>query len=84
MKSLRQRLKNSTGLFVSKELLAKINIGKDIEMEIVDSVDREIWIRPVEKKVSKKTKEVWQSAKGGWKNHSIFGNMETKEIIEWM
>lgn len=78
---LKQRVKISTGLFIPKELLAKIDIGEDIEMEFVD---REIWIHPVEKKVGRKAEEVWQSAKGSWRNHPVFGNMKTKEIIEWI
>lgn len=50
----------------------------------MEFVDREIWIHPVEKKVGRKAEEVWQSAKGSWRNHPVFGNMKTKEIIEWI
>ncbi len=81
MESLMQPVKVSTGLFIPKELLAKINISEEVEMEFVD---REIRIHPVKKKIGKKADEVWQSAKGSWENHPIFGNMKTKEIIEWI
>lgn len=81
MESLTQQVKMITGLFIPKELFAKINIGEDVEMEFVD---REIRIHPVENKISKKVDKVWQSAKGSWKNHPVFGNMKTKEIIEWI
>lgn len=71
------------GLFIPKELLARINIEEDIEMEIKD---KEIWIHPVEKKkgVVKNAAEIWQSVEGHWKKHPVFGNMKTKEIIEWL
>jgi len=61
------------------DIFGDANIGDEVEMEFAD---REIRIHPVKKKISKKADEVWQSAKGSWKNHPVFGNMKTKEIIE--
>ncbi|MBI4777983.1 hypothetical protein HY792_03560 [Candidatus Desantisbacteria bacterium] len=81
MQSLRQQVKVNTGLFISKEMLAKINVSEEIEMEFID---REIRIHPITKKIGKKADEVWQSAKGSWRNHPVFGNMKTKEIVEWI
>lgn len=85
MRSLRRRVKVSAGLFIPKELLAKVNIGEEVEMEFTD---KEIWIHPVEKREVKKTNkrsaEIWQDVEGHWKNHPLFGNMKTEEIIEWI
>jgi hypothetical protein len=29
-------------------------------------------------------KEVWRRSQGIWKDHTVFGNMSTKEVIEWL
>lgn len=78
---LKQQVKVNTGLFIPRELLIKANIEEEVEMEFTN---KEIRIHSVEKGVKKSAAQVWQNTEGHWKNHPVFGNMKTNEIIEWI
>ena len=46
--------------------------------------DKIVFTNGKEAKPQPKVAEIWKRSQGVWKDHPIFGNMSTKEVVEWL